>query len=153
VSIVAWQAMENAQKSFWWAVGSCAAMLLGGFGPWARVFGFVSVSGTDAGDGWFVVLAALLAGGLIIFRQRRRLATWPVVVALLAALIALAVAIYDWTDLNHIADRTGIVSPGWGIYVSTLASASLALACVALLVEKRPVYPPYEPAPPPPPTQ
>ena len=37
-------------------------MVLGAFGPWAKVLGVISVSGTD-GDGWLVIIAALSGWG------------------------------------------------------------------------------------------
>jgi hypothetical protein len=43
-------------KTFWWAVASIVLMLVGAFGPWAKVLGLVTVNGTDDGkDGWVVV--------------------------------------------------------------------------------------------------
>jgi hypothetical protein len=126
--------MAEQPKSFWWAIASAGAMVVGGFGPWARVLGVISVSGTD-GDGWIVIVAALVAAGLIFLQQRRRMGIWPFVVALLAAVIASVTTIYDWTDLNHVADQTGLIHAGWGIYLATSGSVSLALACVGLLVE------------------
>jgi hypothetical protein len=127
--------MANEPRSFWWAIASCVLMLLGGFGPWARIFGVISVNGTD-GDGWIVIIAAVIAAGLIVLRQRRALGRWPLIIALLAAVIAAATAIYDWTDLNRVADQLGIIHAGWGIYVSTIGSCSLVLACIGLLLER-----------------
>src|ERR1051326_5453235 len=52
---------ERTPGVFWWGIGSCAAMALGAFGPWAHVLG-VSVGGTDGtNDGWIVLGLALLA--------------------------------------------------------------------------------------------
>lgn len=130
--------MDSYPKSFWWALASCGVMVLGAFGPWARVLELVNVSGLDGGDGWFVLVAALIAAGFILLRQNRGLGLWPLLVALLAAAIAAAVAIYDWTDLNSVADRTGLVHAGWGIYLATIASCSLVLACIGLHLERRP---------------
>jgi hypothetical protein len=128
--------MANEPKSLWWAIASAVVMVLGAFGPWARILGIVSVNGTD-GDGWIVIVAALIAVGLIVLRQRRKLVgLWPVLVALLTAMLAAATVIYDWTDLNGVADRTGLVEARWGIYVATIGSCSLVLACVGLLLER-----------------
>ena len=75
--------------------------------------------------------------GLIILRERRRTGVWPIVVALIAAVIAAGAAIYDWSDLNRVASETGLIDAGWGIYLATIGSISLALACIGLLVETR----------------
>jgi hypothetical protein len=61
-------------KIFWWAVASAALMVIGSFGPWARAF-IVSVSGVD-GDGWFVVLAAAVAGGMLYLYVRNAERPW-----------------------------------------------------------------------------
>ena len=111
-------------------------MVLGAFGPWAKVLGIISVNGTD-GDGWIVIVAAALAVGLIVLRERRRMGVWPVVMALIAAVLAAGTAIYDWSDLNRVASETGVIDAGWGIYVATIGSVSLVLACIGLLVETR----------------
>ena len=110
--------------------------VIGSFGPWAKVLGVISVSGTD-GDGWIVIVAVLLALGLLFLRQQRSLGLWPIVVAAIAAVIAAATAIYDWSDLNSVADASGLVDAGWGIYLAAIGSVSLVLACIGLAVETR----------------
>jgi len=138
--------MANSPKTFWWVVASCGLMILGSFGPWARVLGIVSVNGTDGGDGWIVIVAAVIAGGLLILKQTKGLGWWPVLVALLAAILAAATSLYDWTDLKHVADQTGLISAGWGIYLATIGSFSLTAACVGYYLETRgPIEEPVSP--------
>lgn len=129
--------LREQSKSFWWAIGSAAAMVLGAFAPWARVLGFLSVNGTD-GDGWVVIGAAIVAVGVIVLRQRRGRGLWPFVVTFLAAVVAAAVAIHDWTDIHGFAGETeGLVDTAWGIYLATIGSVSLGLSSIALAVETR----------------
>ena len=128
--------MASQRKSFWWAVASAAVMVLGSFGPWAKVLGIISVNGTD-GDGWIVIVAAIVAIGLITLRERRGLRLWSLILAAVAGALAAATAIYDWTDLNRVADETGLVDAGWGIYLATIGSVSLVLACIGLGFETR----------------
>lgn len=75
-------------KAFWWALASSGVMVVGALGPWARVLGLFSVSGTDAETGWIVVGAAALAAGLVYWDRRRDAAKrrWPLLMALVAAL-------------------------------------------------------------------
>ena len=144
--------MSSQQKVFWWAIGSAIIAVIGSFGPWAKVLGVISVSGTD-GDGWIVIVLALVAAGLILLRQQRGSGLWAVAVAFVAAAIAAGTAIYDWNNLNGVADASGLVDAGWGIYLAALGSVSLALACIGLLLEGRsraqaaPITPAAEPAP------
>jgi hypothetical protein len=54
-------------KPAWWIVASLALMLVGAFGPWARVLDVQTINGTDGGrDGWVVVAAAVLAVLLLL---------------------------------------------------------------------------------------
>jgi hypothetical protein len=73
-------------------------MVVGAFGPWATVLGLVSVNGTDgSNDGWLVVVAAGIGGGLYYAMRRRNDAgVWP----LLAGLASLAVTAYDRSNLQ-----------------------------------------------------
>ena len=128
--------MSGQSKSFWWAIGSAIAAVLGSFGPWAKVLGFITVSGTD-GDGWYVILAAGIAAALIVERQRRGLGHWPIYVAIASSVIASLIAIYDWSNLSRVANESGLISAGWGIYLATLGSISLAAACIKLALEAR----------------
>jgi hypothetical protein len=110
-------------------------MAIGALGPWVTVIG-ISVSGTE-GDGWIVLVAALLAAGLLIWHDRNpRL--WKLIVAALAALAALGTGIYDWSEIEGVAGEAEelegffdlSVSVGWGLVLCTFASVSLAAALV-----------------------
>jgi hypothetical protein len=128
--------MTSQPKSFWWAMASAAVAVLGSFGPWAKVLGIISVNGTD-GDGWIVIVAALVAVALIILRERRGLRLWSLILAAVAGGLGVATAIYDWADLSRIADQSGLIDAGWGIYLAAFGSVSLVLACIGLGFEKR----------------
>lgn len=117
-----------------WAVLSVGVMVAGGFGPWSRVLNVVTTNGTD-GDGWIVIGAGLVALALVALHARFKTNVASLLVALLAALIAAATAIYDWTDLHRVSNETiGLIHPGWGIYLASIGSVSLAASCVALIV-------------------
>jgi len=95
-----------------WAGASIALMLIGSFGPWAKT-PFASVGGTDgSNDGWFVVLLAVAAAGLLYlgFIQGR---SWPALVAALAGIGAVAITISDRGDVSgsEFADA-GLVTRG-----------------------------------------
>jgi hypothetical protein len=126
----------NRRRSFLaWAAASIVAMVVGSLGTWAesKPFG-ESVRGTE-GDGWAVIGCAVIALVLILYHEGRRRGIGPLLVALLAALIASWAAIYDWTDLHRVASQfPGLIQSAWGIYVATIGSVSLAAACIALIV-------------------
>src|SRR5215208_6190574 len=65
------QALEGQSQGWWAAVVAAAAMIIGGFGPWATALGFVSVNGTH-GDGWLVIAAGGAAhAGLWRYAKKR----------------------------------------------------------------------------------
>lgn len=120
-------------------------MVIGAFGPWARVL-FISASGVD-GDGWFVIGGAVI-GAFMVYRHAARPThpRWTLVVAALASMVALAVVVYDGKDIVGTQGGDGeslfgdadLISPGWGLWVSGLASASLTLASLRLLFGSAP---------------
>jgi hypothetical protein len=132
--------MRNAQwlgrpAVFWLTVVAAALMVIGGMGPWARVLGIVSVSGTN-GDGWFLIIGGVLAGALLA-RQVTKGGTWPSAVLLLIGLACAVVAFVDLNDIAGVADEKtfgSIVDPGWGIYASLVASVALAVAAALTLL-------------------
>lgn len=115
-----------------WGLASAIVMVIGSFGPWAKVFGLVSISGTDGGgDGWIVIGAAAV-GAIALFLWRVRSRRW-LILAVIAAGAALATTIYDRVDLESSVDGIDIgqlADAGWGIYVAMIGSASLAVAGV-----------------------
>src|SRR5262249_2198269 len=122
-----------------WTLASAILMVVGGFGPWATVLGF-SVSGTH-GDGWLVIVGGAAAAALLAWKGGAL--RWPALVGAVVALVALIVAGSDPSDISSVASQTddflsGAVSPGWGLYVSVLASASLLLASLVAAIRARP---------------
>jgi hypothetical protein len=96
--------MPQLTLRIWWVIGSAALMALGAIGPWAKAL-FVSVSGLE-GDGWFVLLGAVVIVVMIVVHLRRhanrpRRPWWPFMVGLLAAAIAAFTAIYDASNIQR----------------------------------------------------
>jgi hypothetical protein len=91
-------------------------MVIGAFGPWAKVLGVVSVNGTDAAHhGWFLIAFALLGALLLVATRTSRAAgTW----AVLAGLAGAALTIHDHQRLSSAISKGGpitqaFVSVGW----------------------------------------
>jgi hypothetical protein len=101
-------------------------MVVGGFGPWATALNVISVSGTRGGDGWIVIGAAAVAGGVLFASPR---GAGPVL-AILAGIGGIFVGV---VDLNDISSRSAAVEPAWGIYAVLVGSATLVIAGIVLL--------------------
>jgi hypothetical protein len=119
----------------WSGLGSAAVMVIGAFGPWAKVLSLVTVSGTDGGgDGWIVIGAAAVGAVALFLWQTHDRGRW-LILAVIAAGAALATTIYDRIDIERTTaggiDVGAFVDPGWGIYVAMFGSAGLAAAAAA----------------------
>jgi hypothetical protein len=127
---------------FWWMAASALLMAVGALGPWAKVLG-LSVSGID-GDGWFVLIPALLVGVMLGLRDRDRVSQWLVVTAALMGLVGFIVTTVDGAEIVGGGGEDGgelfgqeVVGAGWGLVVAWLASASLIVAALIAFRAKR----------------
>lgn len=96
-----------------WVAGAAAGgMAVGALGPWARVL-TVSVSGLDASnDGWFILAGAVLAALGVLLHARGSGRGWAGL-SLLCALIAFAAALYDRSHLTHVtSEAAGLIQVG-----------------------------------------
>jgi hypothetical protein len=126
--------MERRQRIFYWVLASAALMLIGAFGPWAKVFA-ISVNGTDgSNDGWVVVVLALASAALFAWkRDTRKAGIWAIAGGALGAIVT----IYNRQDITSSPDEEGeagefiqsiAVQVGWGLNLAIIASISLAIA-------------------------
>ncbi len=128
--------MTRQQALFWWVVASAALMVVGSFGPWAKVLG-VTVSGTDGNnDGWFVVAIAVVAGAVFLWKRGKPQAGFA---AIVGGVLGASVAMYDRSNVKDAASGGGelgeLVQVGWGLNLALVASISLAIAGGVWLVK------------------
>jgi hypothetical protein len=128
--------MTRQQALFWWVVGSVVLMVVGSFGPWAKVLAF-TVSGTDgSNDGWFVVAIAVVAGAVFLWKRETTRAGFA---AIVGGVLGASVAIYDRSNLKDVASEGGelgeLVQVGWGLNLAMVASISLAIAGAAWILK------------------
>ena len=129
--------MGRRQGLLIWIGASAALMLLGAFAPWVKTPLGYSASGVDGhGDGWVVVAAAVIGIGLAAMTYRSRAAgLFP----LLCGVAALIVVLIDRGNLHRTLSSQGkaataLVSVSWGLTLSLVASASMAVAGAAWLI-------------------
>jgi hypothetical protein len=111
-------------------------MALGAFGPWVTVLG-ISVDGTN-GDGWLVLGAAGVAA-LALLLHRRRPSKGKALWALLGGAVGTAITIYDRNNLSSAINdggtlTRGLAQVGWGLNLALIASISLGIAGLVVLL-------------------
>jgi hypothetical protein len=121
-----------------WALASAALMVIGAFGPWAKVL-VISINGTDASHDAWIVASAGLFGGLLVYVRRTDTASgaW----ALLAGIIGALPAIYVRQHLKQWISDSGpmaqaLVHVGWGLDLAIVASISLGIAGATCLIRR-----------------
>lgn len=123
--------------AFGWAALSAVGLLAGGIGPWTQVDRFQGFTDPYRSDGRIVLLIAI--GGLIavvLYARRQNLAA--AAGALVAGFLGAGIAVGQLADVQSTigtAGREAILA--WGIYVSAVAGASLALASLMLLLRRQ----------------
>ncbi|HEX5621640.1 MAG TPA: hypothetical protein VFX51_24660 [Solirubrobacteraceae bacterium] len=124
---------------FWMTAVSAVLMVVGGFGPWATALG-VTISGTDGGDGWFLIIPGLLALGLLFVQVSRPSARWPMILVLLLGALGALVAGIDLNDINNLGGQDAFfddaIDTGWALYLSLFASLALGCCAVSALVRR-----------------
>jgi len=135
-------------KSLVGAALSIVLMLVGAFGPWAKVFGILTINGTDDHkDGWIVVGAAGVAAVVLLvltFKPWR----WLAFLSLIAGGIAGATSGYDITDVNGVGGGQ-VASAQWGVYLALAGSILLMLSSIGMFAEvRRPTADPVAPTEP-----
>jgi hypothetical protein len=138
------RANERVDNAFWWAVVSAALIVVGSLGPWGKgLNGLVTVSGVD-GDGKITLICGLLAAGVLVFEARGTVDRTLLALLVPLALIAATVGVVDIAKVLGTQTsgsplfKGDIVSPGWGIWLVILASASLVAASIAGVVRRQP---------------
>jgi hypothetical protein len=124
---------------FWVTAVSAVLMVVGGFGPWATALG-VTISGTDGGDGWFLIIPGLLTLGLLFVQVGRPSARWPMILVVLLGALGALVAVVDLNDINNLGAQDAIfndvVDTGWALYLSLIASLAVVLSAIATLIRR-----------------
>jgi len=115
------------------AAGGVVLLIIGAFGPWAKVGGF-SVNGLDGGkDGTFTLILALVAGGLLAYTHLKQVSARGFIIgAAVAAGLTLLISVIDFLDIMG----TEFVSVGWGMWMTLIGSIALTAAVAMKLRAK-----------------
>jgi hypothetical protein len=125
---------------------AAGCMALGAVGPWVDAV-FVTVGGLN-GDGVIVLIAAIVAAILcaVALTTRNDSLRGLGVGAILCGLIAAATSIYDLTQIlgsttELFGEDVRIGNPGWGLWLSAVASVGLFVSGAALIGSRKETQP------------
>ncbi|YAL83486.1 hypothetical protein ACMYYO_01385 [Dermacoccaceae bacterium W4C1] len=155
-----------AKAAAWVLLAGCVLAIISAFGTWAKVevtgsalgqdfsqsatvTGIGNVSNSQGGsemaddvkDGWFVIIAGLIAAVMAVLWGLRKIPTAAAAgVGTLMGLIVLAISIYNWSDIRGQdfgevpSGFTAEAGVGWGLYLAIFAGlVMLAGAVIGLL--------------------
>lgn len=121
------------------AAGAIIAAAIGTLGPWVNA-AFVSYNGLDVDRGQFMLAAlGLTAVALYIYGTTSEPDRRLLLGAALGGTIALGLAAWFWIEvatdsgIEILGTKADILRVGWGVQVSTVASATLVAAAVMSL--------------------
>lgn len=114
---------------------ACVATVVGAIGPWQTTF-LVDLAGTDGDDVITLVLGSL--AGLLLLTKGPG-SGWLAFAGVLAG-IGAVVAAYDLVQILNseqeiFGQQVELVRPGWGLWLTLVASIALTAASAALWVE------------------
>jgi hypothetical protein len=126
----------------WLLLVAALLLVIGSMLPWARAtapfIGTVSRSGIDGGDGWisfFIGIVVVIQAIQII--QSRRFTRGHAGVAILLALAAGGLAIYEFSDISNkfsdIHAETSLVTTSYGSGLSCIVAGAVLLLVCGLL--------------------
>jgi hypothetical protein len=141
-------ALTTLPTTFWLAWLASLGLIIGGVGPWATAFGFMSLSGTSM-HGWREVTAGLV--GLAMLGVYQLLgARLPLVVAgvmgALGAIQALATLsrLSSGGAVTVLGQQYRYVEPAWGLYLVLVGA--IVLVCSTSVLAWRVSRPPRGPS-------
>ena len=129
--------------NLWWAVPALVVIaLIGSAGTWvtASLNGeeVESVTGLGGGDGFFTLVGALVALGLMIGWRQNRVKGLAIAAAVMASIGALIPLIYI---VDPSTGATALIEPdwgrGWGLWLAFFGSLGLAVVSIMLAARRR----------------
>jgi hypothetical protein len=132
-------AFAGQPASFWFASLASLGLIVGGIGPWATAYGFLSVSGTSM-HGWREVMVGVLGLAMLGLHQLRG-ARVALIIAGIAGVLGAIQAIDSLGKINSggavsfLGHQYRYVDPAWGLYL--VFTSALVLVCAAAVLTWR----------------
>jgi hypothetical protein len=126
-------AFAERPASLWLASLASLALIIGGVGPWATAFGYLSLSGTSM-HGWRAVSVGVVGLAMLGLHWLRG-ARLPLIVAAVAGVLGAMLAISTLDNIHSggavtvLGQEYRYLDPAWGLYL--VLAAAIALVCSA----------------------
>jgi len=133
------------------AIVAAVLVVVGSLSTWAKAGGH-SYAGTDANAGKSTLIAAIVAGVLVLAATWLGW-RWLSIVAAIPAAIAGAISAYRLADIANFVQGANDATAGWGIWLATIAAIALFVLCLVHAFVSQPAAaaptepPPVEPPP------
>jgi hypothetical protein len=133
-------AFAGQPASFWLALLASLGIIIGGVGPWATAFGFMSLSGTSM-HGWRAVIVGVVGLAMLGLHQLRGARVPLIVAGVAGALCAIQAistlgAIQSGGAITVLGQQYRYVDAAWGLYL--VLAGAIALVCSASVLAWRP---------------
>ena len=125
-----------------WILGSAGLLVIGSIGTWATasVLGITATASGLHGGGWVTLVAAIGSVILVLNPSWLEQAAWVRArrygVALGLGVVAVVICILNISNVES-SGLSGIVHPGWGLYLALVSSLSLSLWTYVLRTQER----------------
>jgi hypothetical protein len=129
-------ALAGQPLGFWLASLASLGLIIGGVGPWATAFNFVSLSGTSM-HGWRAVMVGIVGLAMLGLHQLRG-ARLPLLVAAVASALATVLAVVALAKIQSggavtvLGQQYRYLNPAWGLYLVLAGAITLACSASAL---------------------
>jgi hypothetical protein len=110
------------------ALVAAVLVVVGCLSTWATVRG-LSFSGTDANAGKSTLIAAIIAGALVLLATATGW-RWLSIVATIPAAIAAAISSYRLADIANFVQGANNAEASWGIWLTVTAAVALLVLCI-----------------------
>jgi hypothetical protein len=122
--------------SVWVAALASIGMIIGGVGPWATAFGYMTFAGTRM-HGWRAVMVGVVGLAMLGLHQLRG-TRLPLIVAAVAGALAALLAIVTLAKIQSdgavtvLGQQYHYVNPAWGLYLVLVCAIALVCSTTVL---------------------
>lgn len=125
----AWESVNPVGYIVAWIAS--VVIMVGSVAPWATS-GFFSLPGTQA-DGMYTLALGAIAAVVLLIKAANQ-SRWPLIVAVVTGILCGLIAVIDLIRASSLISaedqQSGIVSIGWGMWMTLVGAVLLVVGCI-----------------------